>query len=161
MEKTLTEKEILTSIQAVVSEIANAKNTLKNKAKMISEIMPEIIAGLRGKTFEKVSSILFQKQAGGASFYAQNLKAFFEENNFFLGYKATKKVFYWIGDFSKLEKASYLDFLESQKESRKKEIEKLSQKEKLAQKYKSLEKLSKKDLEIVLENLKSLLKNKI
>lgn len=161
MEKTLTEKEILTSIQAVVSEIANAKNTLKNKAKMISEIMPEIIAGLRGKSFEKVASILFQKQAGGASFYAQNLKNFFEENNFALFYNTRKKIFYWIGDFSKLEKASYLDFLEDEKESKRKERESLSQKEKLSQKYKSMEKLSKKDLEILLENIKTLLKNKV
>jgi len=161
MEKALTEKEILTAIQAVVSEIANAKNTLKNKAKMISEIMPEIIAGLRGKSFEKVANILFQKQAGKMSFYAENLKDFFEANNFALFYNTRKKIFYWIGDFSKLEKASYLDFLEDERESKRKDRESLPQKEKILLKYKSIEKLKKAELEILLESIKSLLKNKI
>lgn len=161
MEKALTEKEILTSIQSVVSEIVNAKNTLKSKAKMIGEIMPQIISGLRGKSFEKVAEILFQKQAGKMSFYAENLKAFFEAHNFALFYNTRKKIFYWIGDFSKLENASYLDFLEDEKESKRKDRESLPQKEKILLKYKSIEKLSKKDLEILLESIKSLLKTKI
>lgn len=162
----MTEKEIkntaekLKVIQAVITEIANAKNTLATGKTMVAEIMPEIIGGLLSKDFEKVATMLFQK-VGKISFYQAYLRAFFEYNHVLLKYDVNRKTFVWYGDFANLKKLSYADFLEKEKAEREKAKAEMSTAEKLDRRFSSLEKLDKESLNYLADKIRKLLKAKI
>lgn len=157
--KQMTEKEILASIQAVISEIINAKNTLKTSPQMINDIVPVIVQGLCSKSFSKVADILFQK-SGKISFYATYLRAYFRACHVMLDWNTRKKCFEWFGDFRDLEKLSYLEYLEQEKQYREKEKASLTSEQKLDKTFSKLDSLSKKDLEYIAKKVNNLLHKK-
>lgn len=156
---TITEKEIIQGLESIISNLANARNTLKTSEKDIENSIGLLKAGMKSKNWSEIVKILFYK-IGNTSFYALYLKDYLKENGVFFEYNVKKdKVFY----FGKIEevKQTYTEWKEERKKERQKEEEKLTKKEKVYKSFSKIAKLDKESLTILSELVKERLKKAV
>lgn len=146
-QKTLTLKESITALTALINEVLNARNTLKNISKTIDDIVSILKTAFSNKDYDKIFKILFLK-SGNTSFYNLYLSRYFKENHFFIEYNTKKDKIFYYGNIEDI-KESYEDFKERIKKENQEYSESLSLKEKISLKYKSIDKLDKKSLEVL------------
>jgi len=152
--------ENLQAIQALVQKIADAKITISTARKTVAEVLPIILQALRGKDFEKAGKILFQK-IGGSNFYNLFLRDFFKSQHFILEYNVKKDCLVWYGSFDDIQADKYLDYFEELKKEREKEKAALSTEKKIEKAFSKIDKLSRKELEILSKLVNSKLHKKV
>lgn len=144
------------AIEAIISDIANAKNTLKAVNKACEDIITLLKNKLTSANWESLARVLLRK-VGNTTFYALYLKNYFEENGVAFIYNVKKDKIFYAGNVKDI-KISYTDWKEQKKLERKKANDSLTSLEKLKKDFSKIEKLNKEQLEqlknLVIEQLK-------
>lgn len=149
---TLSQKEIEKGLESIISNLANAKNTLKTSDKDIEISVDLLKTGMRLKNWSDIVKILFHK-VGNTTFYSLYLKEYLKENGVFFEYNVKKdKVFY----FGKIEevKQTYQEWKAERKQERQAEKAGLSKRERITKDFSKIEKLDKESLTILSEIIK-------
>ena len=152
-------KEAIAALSGIISEVLNARNTIKNKAKYIDDTVKILKDSFTNKDYDKIFKVLFTK-ADNTTFYNLYLSRYFKSCHFMIEYNVKKDKVFYVGDIKTIDK-TYEEYLEEVKKESQEYQKSLSDKERLAMKYKSIDKLSKKDLEILKEILNSKLKKAV
>lgn len=157
--KTFKLDECITALNGLINELLNARNTLLNKNKTIDDIVTILKDCFNQKDYDKIFKILFKK-AGNTTFYNLYLSRYFKSCHFLIEYNVKKDKIFYIGDIKSVDK-TYEEYLEEVKKESQEYQKSLSDKERLENKYKSIDKLSKKDLEILKEIVNSKLRKAV
>lgn len=153
-EKTnITTKEAITALTSIITEVLNARNTITNKAKYIDDTVKILKDSFSNKDYDKIFKVLFTK-SGNTTFYNLYLSRYFKSCHFMIEYNVKKDKIFYIGDIKSIDK-TYEEYLEEVKKENQDYQKSLSDNERIAMKYKSIDKLSRKDLEILKEILNS------
>ena len=152
-------KEAITALSGIITEVLNARNTITNKAKYIDDSVKILKDSFSNKDYDKIFKVLFTK-SGKTTFYNLYLSRYFKYCHFMIEYNVKKDKVFYIGNINDINK-TYEEYLEEVKKENQDYQESLSDKERLEMKYKSIDKLSKKDLEILKEIINSKLKRMV
>ena len=159
-EKTnITTKEAITALSGIITEVLNARNTITNKAKYINDSVKILKDSFNNKDYDKIFKVLFTK-SGNTTFYNLYLSRYFKSCHFMIEYNVKKDKVFYIGDIKSVDK-TYEEYLEEVKKENQDFQKSLSDKERIEMKYKSIDKLSRKDLEILKEILNSKLRKAV
>lgn len=158
-QKTLTFKESIEALTALINDLINARNTLSNKNQVIDDIVKILKASFNNKDYDKIFKILFKK-AGSTSFYNLYLSRYFKACHFLIEYNVKKDKIFYIGNIQDINK-TYEEYLEESKKESQEYQSSLTLKDKISLKYKSIDKLDKKSLEVLSDIIKDKLHKKL
>lgn len=157
--KTLTLNESITALNSLINDLLNARNTLLNKNQVINDIVKILKDSFNLKDYDKIFKILFKK-AGNTTFYNLYLSRYFKSCHFLIEYNVKKDKIFYIGDIKSIDK-TYIEYLEEVKKESQDYQESLTLKDKITLKYKSIDKLDKKSLEVLSDIIKDKLHKKL
>lgn len=157
--KTIKTEEAITALTSIISEVLNARNTITNKARYIDDSVKILKDSFSNKDYDKIFKVLFTK-SGNTTFYNLYLSRYFKSCHFMIEYNVKKDKVFYIGNINDINK-TYEEYLEEVKKESQDFQKSLSDKERLTMKYKSIDKLSKKDLEILKEIINSKLRKAV
>ena len=156
---TINTKEAITALSGIITEVLNARNTITNKAKYIDDTVKILKDSFSNKDYDKIFKVLFTK-SGNTTFYNLYLSRYFKSCHFMIEYNVKKDKIFYIGDIKSVDK-TYEEYLEEVKQDNQDFQKSLSDKERIEMKFKSIDKLSRKDLEILKEMLNSKLRKAV
>lgn len=157
--KTLTIDEGITVLNGLINDLLNARNTILNKSKRIDDIVKVLKDCFNQKDYDKIFKILFKK-AGNTTFYNLYLSRYFKYCHFLIEYNVKKDKIFYIGDIKSIDK-TYEEYLNEVKKESQDYQSSLTLKDKITLKYKSIDKLDKKSLEVLSDIIKERLHKKI
>lgn len=157
--KNITLEEGITVLNGLINDLLNARNTLLNKNKTIDDIVKILKECFTMKDYDKIFKILFKK-AGNTTFYNLYLSRYFKSCHFLIEYNAKKDKIFYIGDIKSIDK-TYEEYLEEVKKESQDYQASLTLKDRITLKYKSIDKLDKKSLEVLKEIINSKLRKAV
>lgn len=157
--KSLTLNESIAALNSLINDLLNARNTLLNKNKTINDIVKILKDSFTLKDYDKIFKILFKK-AGNTTFYNLYLSRYFKTCHFLIEYNVKKDKIFYIGDIKSIDK-TYEEYLEEVKKESQDYQASLTLKDKIILKYKSIDKLDKKSLEVLQDIIKERLHKKL
>lgn len=157
--KSLTLNESITALNSLINDLLNARNTLLNKSKRIDDIVKVLKASFTLKDYDKIFKILFKK-AGNTTFYNLYLSRYFKSCHFLIEYNVKKDKVFYVGNINDINK-TYDEYLDEVKKESQDYQASLTLKDKITLKYKSIDKLDKKSLEVLSDIIKERLHKKL